>query len=81
MDVYNLQTGQILSTLYSVAHAQVLELKVPLALLDSPGSLSVHAFVMAQNNGQEQVIKGFQGDAQVICPRYDVCLPLILRNP
>ncbi|MCG2776340.1 MAG: endo-1,4-beta-xylanase [Desulfobacterales bacterium] len=69
MDIYNL-TGpaQILATLYTIAYGKVLELRVPLALLDNPSRVSVCAFVMAAEDGKEKVAKAFECDVQVIYP-------------
>jgi GH35 family endo-1,4-beta-xylanase len=69
MDVYLLTNpAQVLATLYTVAYGKVLELKVPLASLDNPSRLSVFAFVMAIEDGNEKSVKNFQDYGQAIHP-------------
>jgi len=78
MDVYRLtEPVQILATLYTIACGNVLELRVPLALLDNPSHVSACAFVMAAQNGAEKVAKAFDCYVDVLSPVYAVYLPLV----
>ena len=69
MDVYHLsEPTQLLGTLYSLAHGNVLELKAPLELLDNPSHVSVCGFVMAVQNGEEKGVKVFDKCGEVSVP-------------
>lgn len=77
MDVYRLsEPASLLSTQYTLAYGQVLEFKVPLALLDDPSSISVCAFVMAAENGAEKVAKAFERCAHALQPTHLAFVPL-----
>jgi len=78
MDVYRLsEPVQLLGTLYSIAYGNVLELRVPLELLDNPSHVSVCAFVMAAEDGEGKVAKAFPLCVEVIHLVYSVYLPLV----
>jgi len=70
MDVYDSTGGvRLLATLYTVAYSQVLELKVPLALLDNPSRISVSAYVTAlAEDGERKGAKAFDDYVQEIGP-------------
>ena len=77
LDVTSMSSGKIRATLYSVAYGNVLELRVPLAILDNPSRLSVCAFVTAEENGEQKGAKAFECYVQVLSPVYAVYLPLV----
>jgi hypothetical protein len=77
LDVTSRSSGKIHATLYSVAYGNVLELRVPLALLDNPSRVSVCAFVTAEENGEQKGAKAFECYVEVIHPVYSVYLPLV----
>ena len=80
INVYNLiDPAHFVGTYYSIAYDQVLELKLPLTLLDHPFPVSVNGFVFANNNGVEQVAKAFEGSAEVLHPNPSIYLPLVKR--
>ena len=68
---------QVFATLYTVAYGNVLELEVPLAILDNPSRISVCAFVIAAENGEGKGAKAFECYVDVLSPVYAVYLPLV----
>ena len=80
MDVTSMSRSQVFATLYTLAYGNVLELRVPLALLDNPSRLSVCAFVTAAEDGEEKGAKAFECYVDVLSPVYAVYLPLVVRE-
>ena len=79
MDVYRLAEPPVfITTQYTVAHKNVLELKVPLALLDNPTQLAVCGYVAAADDGEVRISKQFDSCAEVLHSTPAIYLPLVV---
>jgi hypothetical protein len=76
MDVGYSSSGEIFATLYTLAYGEVLEFKVPLALLNNPSRISVCGFVVAAEDGEQKGAKAFECYVDVLSPDYSVYLPV-----
>jgi hypothetical protein len=76
IDVGFSSSGEIFATLYTLRYGEVLEFRVPLALLDNPSRISVVGFVMAAEDGQQKGAKAFENYVEVMHPVYSVYLPV-----
>lgn len=80
INLYDLTApAKFIGTYYSIALGNALELKIPLALIGNPASLSACAFVMAGENEAEKVAKAFDGCAEVLHSLPMIFLPLVKR--
>lgn len=79
-DVTLMSRGQVLATFYTVGYGTVLELQVPLAILDDPSRVSVCGFVMAAEDGETKGAKPFECYVPVLHPVYAAYLPVVVRE-
>lgn len=69
---------EVFGTLYTIAFDNVLELKIPLSILDNPSRISVCAFVTAAKDGEEKGAKAFECYIPVLLPGV-VYLPVVSK--
>jgi GH35 family endo-1,4-beta-xylanase len=75
--LYHADPFYFIGLYYTVEYDNVLELKIPLALIDNPSRLFVWGFVWALEDGEGVVAKAFDGLAEVQYPLPKIYLPLV----